>query len=61
MGVVNSEDVRGYLFENGELVCAECYHTGTDDRGSRPKILTADDMEDEKVYICDQCEKEIAK
>ena len=60
MGMIKEEEIIGYRFENGEIVCNECVTKEEIDNASEDEILIENDREGGTIrYFCDRCKKEL--
>ena len=56
MGQIKTEDVAGY-WVHGDLVCSDCFDDGKEEFDN---LLLASEVEDdESIYVCDRCKKQI--
>lgn len=60
MGIIKKEDIVGYHFESGEVICTECIEAEELENLKQSQIITADQVKEEDAhYFCDRCEEEI--
>ena len=60
MGYIKNEDIRGYRFEDGTILCPECMAPEDLKDVTEDEILTDKDVNTEEgAYFCDRCKKQL--
>ena len=58
MGIINSDDIRGYWFER-KLVCRNCVREKELNDLTEEEIITEYEVEGDDLYFCDRCSKQL--
>jgi hypothetical protein len=58
MGIIKQDEIAGYLFTNGEVLCAACATQEQDSNAEEHEILTEEMTTGDDRYFCDLCKKQ---
>ena len=59
MGFIKGDDIMGFSFEGGEVVCCDCADDEDTADLTEKEILTDKDTEKGDLYFCDRCKKKL--
>ena len=59
MGILKVDEIRGYSFKAGGIVCSECATQEEANTAKEDEILTEKDIEGDDIYFCDRCKERL--
>jgi len=57
MGIVRYEDVLGYCFDRGQVICEECATDEQKNKAQESDFII--EIPDDEIYFCDRCKKRL--
>lgn len=59
MGIVKADEITGYHFESGEVVCPKCATDEDDNEVKENEILRERETSGDDRYYCDRCHERL--
>ena len=59
MGFIKGDEIRGYRFDQGQIVCRECARGEDLKDVVEEDVLTDHEVDGDDLWFCDRCKKQL--